>query len=150
MVAPAASEPRARPRPERWLGGLVGLTVLVVMAGCASGAKVIEVGDEVKLLVAPRADSGDDALLKGELTVLGGCVGVADTVVIWPHGTTALDGQELRITVPDLGTFALGDEVAIGGGMAQEPPARRGVEVAGVSVPAACAEHLIWMSSPAS
>ena len=126
----------------------VAIGALAAVTSCASGAQVIELDDEVHLLVAPKADSGDAALLEGELTVLGGCVGVADMVVIWPHGTKSLDGQDLRIEVPDLGTFALGDPVSIGGGVAVEPPAHAEVEVSGVTVPAPCAEHIVWMSAP--
>ena len=53
-----------------------------------------------------------------------------------------------HIEVSDLGTFALGDQVSIGGGVAVDPPARAAVEVAGVTVPDSCAEHVIWMSAP--
>src|SRR5215218_5609413 len=111
----------------------------MVAPSCAGGAQVVEHDDGVKLLVAPKADGGDDALLEGGLSVLDGCVGVADTVVIWPYGTSKLDGGELRIRVPQLGTFALGEKVSIGGGAPVEPAAHDDVVIAGLTVPADCA-----------
>ena len=127
---------------------MVALSALAALAGCASAGEVIDLDEGTTLLVAGRSDMGDDALLQGELSVVGNCVGVADTVVIWPHGTKLVGDRELRIEVPGVGTYALGDQVSVGGGVAFEPPAHSTLVVEGVTVPASCAQHVVWMGAP--
>lgn len=91
-----------------------------------------------------------DALLAGELEVLGGCLGAGGAVVVWPHGTTVSGTDPLTVDVPGYGTAALGGEIEIAGGYVVEHspgPAPTGpYEVGGVAVPAACTEHDVYLA----
>ena len=100
-----------------------------------------------------------DAGHGGRLEVVGGCLGAGGWVIVWPHGTDVVEEDPLRIEVPDYGTFGLGDDVQVGGGVGLEhmpgdwlerfpgdvEPAP--VEVAGVTVPAECAKHNTWVAN---
>jgi hypothetical protein len=69
---------------------------------------------------------------------------------VWPHGTDVVEQEPLTIEIPDYGAFALGDELQVGGGYVLEHSssavAPRPFEVAGVTVPAECAEHDIFLA----
>lgn len=130
-----------------WL--LAGLA----LAGCGGG-EVLSAGG-VSVLVAERASGGMDALGGGVLEVVGGCLGAGGAVIVWPHGTSVADDDPLTIRIPGNGTFGIGDEVAVGGGYVLEhssapgeTPARTPApfEVAGVMVPADCAEHDVFLA----
>ncbi|QKE84200.1 hypothetical protein [Arthrobacter sp. NEB 688] len=57
----------------------------------------------------------------------------------------------LTITVPGRPSASPGDAMEVGGGVALEPGAARGDhDVAGVVVPAACAEKGVWVAGPVS
>ncbi|HEX4976380.1 MAG TPA: hypothetical protein VFV40_00815 [Nocardioides sp.] len=126
--------------------GLLGALVLV--AGC--GGRVVSAGD-VTVLVSARTGAGMDALGSGRLSVVGGCLGLGDVVVVWPHGTDVVGEEPLRVEVPGVGSVGLGDQVEVGGGFVveHEPGTPRDagpVEVGGVSVPASCAKHDVFLA----
>ena len=106
--------------------------------------------DGVTVLVGAKADNAADALLSGLLANVGGCLGVDDTVVVWPHGTKVVSQKPLVLQIPHVGRVALGEEVNIGGGvfLDQHPvPSDVGeLDVAGVTVPAACTTHNVWVA----
>ena len=57
------------------------------------------------------------------------------------HGTDVVDEDPVTIEIPELGTYAVGDEVELGGGgihAPQEDKVNQGLEVAGVDVLATC------------
>jgi hypothetical protein len=118
-----------------------------LLGGC--GGQVISAGD-VTVLVSEFPSGGMDAQGGGRLEVLGGCLGASGSVIVWPHGTRVVDDDPLTIEVPDNGTFGLGDEVQLGGGWVLEHLSGivepRPYEVAGVTVPAECAEHDIFLA----
>ena len=121
---------------------------LPLLSACGGG-EVISAG-EVTVLVSERTGSGMDALGGGRLEVVGGCLGAGGYVFVWPHGTEVVDDEPLTIDVPGLGTFGLGDEVEVGGGFVLEHSSQD-VEpgphdVAGVTVPAGCAEHDVFLA----
>ncbi len=124
------------------------VAVAATLSGC--GGQVISAGD-VTVLVSERTGSGMDALGGGRLEVVGGCLGASGSIIVWPPGTEVVDEEPLTIEIPDKGTYALGDEVQVGGGYvlehssgAVEPgPYKAG----GVTVPAKCAEHDIFVAS---
>ena len=92
------------------------------------------------VLVAEPQNSGMDSLITGRLTVLGGCLGVGDSVVVWPEGTEVLLDDPVRIEVPGRGTYSLDSEIELGGGHLE--PAADGTvggAVGGAEVPEACA-----------
>lgn len=128
--------------------GLMALGGLVLpLAGC--GGQAISAGG-VTVLVSERADAGMDALGGGKLEVVGGCLGAGGSVIVWPHGTEVIQDDPLTIDIPDYGTFALGDEVQVGGGFVVEHSSDN-VEpgdyaVGGVTVPAECAKHDIFLA----
>ena len=126
---------------------LLGLLCFVSLAGCSG--KVITV-DGATVLVSERATSGMDAALAAELQIVGGCLGAGGSVVIWPFGTRVIDEDPLTIEIPDNGTFVVGEEVTVGGGfvlehssVARDPGP---LEVSGVTVPTACADHDVFLA----
>lgn len=137
---------------DRLLPALTALCACAVLAGCDSGSgQVLDAGGTT-VLVGERTDGGDDALLSGRLTDVGGCLGVGETVVVWPAGTSVTtDDGPVAVHVPGRPSAALGDRMEVGGGVALEPGEQRSDhEVAGVVVPAACAEKGVWVAAPAS
>lgn len=102
------------------------------------------------MLVSERAGSGMDALGGGHLEVVGGCLGASGYVIVWPHGTEVVKDEHLTIEVPDYGTFAVGDNAQVAGGFVLEHSSDEvepgSYQVAGVSVPATCAEHDIFVA----
>lgn len=129
---------------------LAALAALPAVAAC--GGQVISAGD-VTVLVAARSTSGMDALGVGPLEVVGGCLGIAGYVVVWPHGTEVAAGDPLTIEIPDNGTFALGDQVQVAGGFVLEHASSDEVDrgpfrAGGVDVPDACAEHDVFLARP--
>jgi hypothetical protein len=126
--------------------GLLG--VLALVAGC--GGRVVTAGD-VTLLVSARTGAGMDALGSGPLSVVGGCLGLGDFVVVWPAGTDVVDDDPLLVEVPEAGRVGRGDPVEVAGGFVieHEPRAKRDadpVEVGGVTVPASCARHDVFLA----
>jgi hypothetical protein len=117
-----------------------------LLAGC--GGQVISAGG-VTVLVSEFPSGGMDAQ-GGRLEVLGGCLGASGSVIVWPHGTRVVDEDPLTIDVPDNGTFGLGDDMQLGGGWVLEHSSDNvepgPYEIGGVSVPAECAEHDIFLA----
>jgi hypothetical protein len=118
-----------------------------LLSGC--GGKAIRVGDTT-VLVSEFPRSGMDALGGGRLEVVGGCLGASGTVIVWPYRTRVVSEDPLTISIPDRGTFALGDDVEIGGGYVLEHTSTAvepgPYEVGGVTVPAECAENDIFLA----
>ena len=83
--------------------------------------------------------------------MVDGCLGASGDVIVWPFGTKVVREDPLTIQIPDNGTFALGDQVAVAGGYVLEhsSTARDAgpFDVAGVTVPTACAEHDIFLAT---
>jgi hypothetical protein len=125
---------------------LAASATFILLAGC--GGQVISAGG-VTVLVS-EFPSGMDADGGGRLEVLGGCLGASGSVIVWPYGTRVVDDDPLTIEVPDNGTFGLGDEVQLGGGWVLEHSSDNvepgPYEVGGVTVPAECAEHDIFLA----
>jgi len=126
--------------------GGIGLTLF---AGCGGDGQVLSAGD-VTVLVSRDLDHGMGAQLAGRLEVVGGCLGVNESAVIWPHGTEVVNEDPLRIEIPTAGTFGLGDELLIGGGYVLEHTSTQmepgPFEEGGVTVPADCAAHDIFLA----
>jgi hypothetical protein len=55
------------------------------------------------------------AALQGPLSRVGSCIGVRDTLIVWPAGTT-WDASTATLTLADGSTSQLGAEMQIGGG----------------------------------
>lgn len=126
---------------------VAGLIVCLGLTGCAG---MVIVAGEVSVLVSERPAGGMDALGGGQLEVVGGCLGADSTVIVWPHGTKVVNEDPISIDIPDNGTFTLGDQVQVGGGYVLEHSSGERVadpfEVAGVTVPSACAEHGVFLA----
>ena len=132
----------------RLVGSAAAVPLLTACGGQASG-QVISAGD-VAVLVSERTETGMEALGGGRLEVVGGCLGASGSVIVWPHGTDVADEDPLTVEVPDYGTFRLGDDVQVGGGYvldhSSEDVEPGPYDVAGVTVPAECAEHDIFLA----
>lgn len=133
----------------RRLLSCTGWACCCVLVSACGGGEVVEAAG-VSVLVSESSDGGMDALGGGRLEEVGGCLGASGTVIVWPHGTDVVEEDPLTIDIPDYGTFALGDEVQVAGGYVLEhssddvEPGR--FQVAGVSVPAPCAEHDVFLA----
>jgi hypothetical protein len=127
---------------------LAALAAAAALAGC--GGQVISTG-EATVLVSELTGGGMDALGGGRLEVVGGCLGADGNVIVWPYGTEVVEANPLTIRIPDNGQFVLGDEVRVGGGFVLEHSSETvdpgPYEVAGVTVPAECAQHDIFLAS---
>ena len=119
------------------------------LGGCAGGRGEVVHAAGVAILVGEKSGDAADALLTGTLADVSGCLGVDDTVVVWPHGTRVVQERPLTVAVPGLGRVGLGDEVKLGGGVALDqypaPHTVGDVDIAGVTVPAACTTHNVWV-----
>ncbi|WP_024287644.1 hypothetical protein [Cellulomonas sp. KRMCY2] len=120
----------------------------ILLSAC--GGHVIS-AEDVTVLVSERTRGGMEALGEGRIEVVGGCLGAFGSIIVWPHGTEVVKEDPLTIDIPGYGTFALGDEVRVGGGFVSERSSSN-VEpgpyrVGGVTVPAECAEHDIFLAN---
>ena len=131
----------------RLVASAAAVPLLTACGGEVSGQ--ISAGD-VTVLVSEDIGEGMDALGGGRLEVVGGCLGASGSVIVWPHGTEVVEEDPLTIDVPDYGTFRLGDDVQVGGGYVLEHSSEDvkpgPYDVAGVTVPAECAEHDIFLA----
>ena len=99
----------------------------------------------VTLLVAPEADGGDGALLTGTLGLnYANCVTVDDSLLVAPFGSK-VDGEV--ISLAGYGSYAMGDEVSIGGGLIELPVADLDPEYA-VCAPPDVETVSIWFTAP--
>jgi len=121
----------------------------VLLTACGGG-EVISAG-AVTVLVSEPTDSGMGALGGGRIEVVGGCLGASGSVIVWPNGTAVVKDDPLTIDIPDHGTFELGDDIEIGGGFVLEHSSDDvepgGYEAGGVTVPAECAKHDIFLAN---
>ena len=128
---------------------LVALSAVLLLAACGGGGEMISAG-EVTVLVSEQTGFGMEALGGGQLEVVGECLGAGGSVIVWPHGTQVVDENPLTIDVPGRGTYGLGEEMQLGGGFVLEhsfSDVEPGTyDVAGVTVPALCAEHDIFVA----
>jgi len=121
----------------------------VLLTACGGG-EVISAGS-VTVLVSEPTNSGMSAEGGGLIEVVGGCLGASGSVTVWPNGTKVVTEDPLTIDIPDHGTFALGDEIEIGGGFVLEHSSNDvepgDYEAGGVTVPAECAKHDIFLAN---
>jgi hypothetical protein len=110
------------------------------------GATVIGTGDQLRVPVAELTNAGMDAALRADLAVVGGhCLGVeghglADTVLIWPFGTTVSYDPDPVVRLPDGTTYAVGDRLDLGGGEITTAPVD--------GLPPECQALDRWLVSP--
>lgn len=88
-------------------GGLVvafAVVLIAIVVVRSAGEKVLNENGETLVLVGKDTDVDGRSTSRGILTDLGGCLGVVDsdgaeTVVVWPHGTTITTPEPLVIKV---------------------------------------------------
>lgn len=88
-------------------------------------ARVIGVGDQLRVPVAELSNGGMNAAMRSDLAVVGErCLGVegpgTDTLLIWPFGTTVSYDPDPVVLMPDGTTYAVGDRLDLGGGYIEE------------------------------
>ncbi|MCZ2859627.1 hypothetical protein [Blastococcus sp. VKM Ac-2987] len=127
---------------------VIASSALPLLTACGGG-EVVSAG-EVTVLVSEQSEAGMDALGGGRLVVVGGCLGAGGYVIVWPSGTEVVHEDPVTIDVPGLGTYGLGDEVEVAGGFVLEHSSQEvepgPFDVAGVTVPAGCAEHDVFLA----
>lgn len=129
----------------------LGVFMVAVLTGCG-GEEARPSASDVTVLVSDPTRAGMDALIAGPIKVVGGCLGLGESVVVWPPGTVVVERQPLTIRIPGQGTFSVGDQVELGGGVVSEQSSAEAKpgpsRVAGADVPAQCAKHDVWLASP--
>lgn len=147
-VGPHADFHRPRALPAV-VAAVTTLTGCAGQASSAGGGRVVSAGD-VTVLVSERTGAGMQALGGGRLEVVGGCLGASGHVIVWPHGTEVVEDDTVTISIPGHGTAALGDDVEVAGGFVLEHSSRTvapgPLDVGGVTVPAECAEHDVFLA----
>ena len=72
------------------------------------------------LLVAPQGGGGDSAVIEGALDVNAvACITIDDALLVAPFGST-IDGSV--VSIAGYGSFGVGDEVSLGGGLSEDVP----------------------------
>lgn len=149
----SASEGNAAPEPEETAASTsaVAPDVMEAPGHNQDPAQAGRSAGGVTVLVSERTPYAMDALGGGRLEILGGCLGASGSVIVWPYGTEVVKNEPLTIDIPTYGTFALGDRVRIGGGYVLEHSShdveRGEYQAGGVTVPADCAKHDIFLAS---
>lgn len=104
---------------------IIGAALVAVLAGVliaivvvrSTGEKVLNDGNTL-VLVGKDSEAKPMARIGGELTDVGGCLGImvvdTPTLVVWPHGTTVKTPDPLRVTV-DGKVYRIGDSIELGG-----------------------------------
>jgi len=134
----------------------------LALAGCASTEQPVDdgmgvplpmpiedgIGGEIPmtLLVSPKADGGDSALMTGMLGLnYANCVTVNDSLLIAPFGSK-VDGEV--ISLAGYGSYAIGDEVSVGGGVNESVPVADLDPEYAVCAPPDVATVSIWFAAP--
>lgn len=81
--------------------------------------------------------------LGGDVAFVGDCLGLDQTLIIWPPGTEVIAQEPLTINVPGLGAVKVGDHIE-GGGQeydVSDPPD-------GLKIPAGCSSDLLYSFFP--
>lgn len=102
-------------RRTSWLPGVLALAG-VCLGGCSGSGEVLRSDDSV-VLVGADGD-GDNAAgvgFGGNVTMVGACLGIEASTVIWPHGTSIVSEHPLVVDVTGLGEIRVGDQVSGGG-----------------------------------
>lgn len=128
------------------------LALGALVAGCGDGGGKHSRAGDAHVLVSAETKYGMAMAGGGTVKLVGGCLGMGEDVVIWPHGTEVVQDDPLTIDVPGLGEVRIGQDVQIGGGMVLEHssdnvtpgPLRMG----DLTVPANCAKHDIFLAGP--
>ncbi len=101
-------------------------SVALVVSACGSTEpKVLHGEGTGDVLVGGDSNGGADVLIVGETGMVGDCLGVlaafGPVLVVWPAGTTIVDGDRPSVDVPDIGRVEVGQQVAIAAGYERAP-----------------------------
>lgn len=104
-------------RRAAWAVLAMAAVVAVSVSGCSANDNGGVLGaDGALVLVAPPADGGDDAQVSGVVRLIDGCLGIDDSVALWPSGTELVSEDPLTIDVPGTGEVQVGASVRGAGG----------------------------------
>src|SRR5918993_3104078 len=124
-------------------------TPALLLFGCGGYdvGQAITTEDATVLIAGMSGGSTEVAgTLSGPVDVIGGCVGIDDTVVVWPEETEVVDEDPLTVKAPGHEEFSVGDEIEVEGWLLLEAKARsQGVTIEGVTLPRECAERNVWL-----
>ena len=80
------------------------------------GREQVKTTDEgLRVWIAARSRGGMNALITGDITRIGKCVGLSGNLTIWPNGTS-IDGDKIKVAGH---SYGLGDHFESGGGVAE-------------------------------
>lgn len=115
-------DPHQTARRRKIIG--VGLTaalaavLIAIVVVRSSGEKLLNENGDTLVLVGKETESGKTTVSRGELTDIGGCLGITGeddpAIVIWPHGTTVATPDPLRVKV-DGTVYKIGETVELSG-----------------------------------
>ena len=99
------------------VGGLLLASGLALLSGCGEDPGSVLKGADQMVLVGAEGDGGNLAGVGfgGVVTLVGDCLGIDASTVIWPHGTKVVLESPLTIDVPGVGRVAVGDRIEGGG-----------------------------------
>lgn len=128
----------------------------LVLSGCHGGSEMAGAKPSssskpsATVLVSDPTRASMSALGGGQLEVVGGCLGANGDVIIWPPGTQVVVNDPLKISIPHLGRYAIGDTVRLGGGYIGETShhTTKPLKIGGVDVPESCLEYDIFLAGP--
>lgn len=114
----------------------------------ASGVIAVAGDDGAGAFVLVASESNaEEALVSGAVKVVDGCLGVGDSVVLWPPGTLVTSEYPLTVGIPGFGVATVGDMLAVSGGFHTPSIDTAGREtVRGTSVPSACRGRTVFHS----
>lgn len=96
---------------------LLSIAVPWTVTGCGDEPGRIERSGESIVLVGAEGDGEDRAGvgIGGTARMVGDCLGIDTSTVIWPHGTKIVSDDPLTIDIPGSDQVTIGDHVEGGG-----------------------------------
>jgi hypothetical protein len=147
MTAPDSRTARRRTLIGAGLVAVLAAVLIAIVVVRSTSEKILNENGDTFVLVGKEAEKGSAATIRGELTDVGGCLGVTvagdERVVIWPHGTTVATPDPLRVTVAGT-AYALGDTIEVAG---DEAGPLTSSDFFHDKVPAGCQDAERWIAN---
>jgi hypothetical protein len=130
--------------------GALGAVMVIVGASSWSGCsgddegRILHSGDSVVLVgTQSNHDSVAGVGFGGYVALVGPCLGLNSTTVVWPEGTKITSDEPLTIDVPGLGRLRIGDPVDAGAVMYED-----GMPTSMPAVPSDCRTDTVAVLYP--
>lgn len=128
------------------MSALVGMATSALLSACGGAPASVE-GSRIHVLVGPEHVGAVAGVgFGGQVRMVGSCLGIDATTVIWPYGTKVVSESPVIVDVPGLGHLSPGDTVS-GGGEQWTNRLPKGID----ALPAGCSGHDVlefWPDHP--